>query len=159
MSGNNLVNSSPQTGYPFVTEPFPLLLILDNWSRVKKPDLVLQHPTWADVTRSIGRLDARKHSLLSLTIDDDNHLLMGGDGKRFVVTVCEHGSRCFVLVNQGVVDTSMIQLTIDGEEDLYPANQVVDEHAAVACALTYFRTHNRDERFQWSECAAKEPRG
>jgi hypothetical protein len=135
-----------------------LLLILDNWSRVKQPDLVLQHPTWADVTRSISRLDARKHSLLSLAIDDDNHLLMGGDGKRFVVTVTERGNRFFVLVNRGGVYTTTIPLTIDGEEDSYPVDQVVGENAAIACALTYFRSQKRDEHFEWRECADKKPR-
>lgn len=135
-----------------------MLLILGNWSRVKKPDLVLQHPTWADITRAIGRMDARKHSLLGLTIDDDNHLLIGGDGKQFVVTVTERGSCFYVLVNQDAVDTTTIQLTIDGEEDCYPANQVVGEHAAIACALTYFSSQKRDERFEWRECAARKPR-
>lgn len=128
-----------------------MIAIADEWSGVNSRESTLKDATWADVARLIKRLDARKHTVASLKIDDDNNLTVGGGGGRFIVTVTADGDRFFDLVLTAPTDMSTIRLNVGGQEGEYPADQVVDEDTAVACAMTYLKSSKMDERFTWRE--------
>lgn len=128
-----------------------MVVITDEWSDVNSRETTLKDATWADVARLIKRLDARKHTIVSLKIDDDNHLTVGGGNGRFIVTVTAGGDRFFDLVPAEPDDTSSVRLNVGGQEGEYPADQVVDEETAVACAMTYLKSSKMDERFAWRE--------
>jgi hypothetical protein len=128
-----------------------MILITDEWSEVNSRELNLQDFTWADVARLIKRLDARKYTLVSLKVDENNHPMVGGGNGRFIVTVTAEGDRFFDLVHAAPTDTSNIRLNVGGQEGEYPADQIVDEDTAVACAMTYLKSSEMDERFAWRE--------
>lgn len=128
-----------------------MIVIVDEWSGVKSRESTLKDATWADVARLIRRLDARRHTIVNLKIDDGNHLTVGGGNGRLIVTVTADGDRFFDLVRAAPIDTSTIRLNVGGQEGEYPADQVVDEDTAIACAMTYLKSSKMDERFKWRE--------
>lgn len=128
-----------------------MIAIADEWSGVNSRESTFKDATWADVARLIKRLDACKYSIVNLKIDDDNHLTVGGGNGRFIVTVTLDGNRFFDLVRAAPTDTSIIRLNVGGQEGEYPADQIVDEDTAVACAMTYLKSSTMDERFTWRE--------
>lgn len=128
-----------------------MILIADEGSGLNSRESNLDDFTWADVARLIKRLDARKYTTVSLKVDENNHLTVGGGNGRFIVTVTAEGDRFFDLVHPAPTDKSSIRLNVGGQEGEYPADQVVDEDTAVACAMTYLKSSKMDERFVWRE--------
>lgn len=129
-----------------------MVVISDEWSGVNSCETTLKDPTWADVARLIKRLDARKHTLVSLKINENNHLTVGGGKNQFIVSVTANGDRFFDAICPTRADArAPVRLNVGGQEGEYPADQILDENTAVACAMTYLESGEMDERFKWRE--------
>lgn len=128
-----------------------MIVMWDEWSGVHSKESSLRDATWADIARLIQRLDARKHTIVTVSADEDNYLMVGGGNGKFVVTVTQGGDRFFDLIRSEPINVSIVRMNVGGQEGEYPADQVVDENAAVACAMTYLKGGKLDERFTWRE--------
>jgi len=128
-----------------------MILIADEWSGLDCRQLTMKDPTWSDVARLVGNLDASKRTMVILKRDEDNNLIIGGGRGQYVISASVDGDRFFSLVLSGKPSSPDVCLNIGGQEAEYPPDQVVDEVAAIACATEYLKSGKMDANFEWRE--------
>jgi hypothetical protein len=89
--------------------------------------------------------------MVSLKHDEDNSLTIGGGGGQYVLSASVDGDRFLNLVKPVQDDAPCVCLNIGGQEAEYPAEKVVDEVTAIACATRYLKDGKIPSDFEWRE--------
>ena len=125
--------------------------VADEWSGVHCGETEYEDISWSDLQKLINRLDARKYTMVIISPGEDNNLTIGGGGGQYVVVATTNGDRFFEVSRDLPGEKSTVLLNVGGQEGDYPAEMIVDEVTATACAMTYLRSGTMDDRFTWRE--------
>ncbi len=116
---------------------------------------VLQHPSWNDVIEAVERLDGNAHDGVVLNAANGSYLgIVGGHDGRFVVAGRRLDGKPFIL-RVGQTVGMWIAVTVGGQDNEYGDNEVVAMDTALVVARTFFESGKCDDRYQWSETAAR----
>lgn len=127
-----------------------MILTTDHWNGVQCLEKIVPDPSGADVVRAIKCLDQERWTVATLQ-DKEKQFVVGGGKGQYVVYVAEGDLNFFNLTLSGASAQERIELNIGGQPGGFPANTVVGEEEAIACALTYLKTGGMDERFTWRQ--------
>lgn len=117
-------------------------------------------PTWSDVEREIGALDARTQTLVMLAPppplgmpEGEHHLAIGGGGEgRFIVYATEDNLNFWNLTDpdrSGV--ERKVRMNIGGQEGEYREAQLVSHDLALRAARRYIADGQRAEDLVWTK--------
>lgn len=119
----------------------------------------ITNPTWADVEREIGALDARKQTLVTLAPpppkgapEGDHHLAVGGgsDG-RFIVYMTEDNLTFWNLTDPEKHGAEYhVRMNIGGQEGEYRGAQFVSRDLALRAARRYLEDGHRAADLLWA---------
>jgi hypothetical protein len=119
----------------------------------------IKNPTWADVEREIGALDARTRTLVMLAPsppkgapEGSHHLAVGGGGDgRFIVYTTEDNLNFWNLTDPEKHGAEhKVRLNIGGQEGEYREAQFVSRDLALRAARRYVEDGQRAADLNWS---------
>ena len=117
-------------------------------------------PTWADVEREIGALDAQRQTLVMLAPpppkgapEGDHHLAVGGGGDgRFIVYATEDNLNFWNLTDPEKRDAERkVRMNIGGQEGEYREAQFVSRDLALRAARRYVEDGQRTADLVWTK--------
>ena len=118
-------------------------LSCDRWLGMHCADWEVESPRWPDVETSIRRLDQAEFTVVTLELDGEAHLAVGGGAGGYIVYETPDNFTFFNLLSEQAGNDSVI-VAIGGQEAPYPAIQVVDIETALRAAHTYWQSQQRD---------------
>jgi hypothetical protein len=114
---------------------------LDHWHGVFDKPTDFANVDIRTITELVGRLDARKHTLLSLSTADGRVLMIGGGQGAYVVCRIDVDGRSATLTGPGSSGRATITLCVGGQEGDYPENQICTAADALCAAEGFFTEH------------------
>jgi len=84
-------------------------ITLDNWNGSHCKEEVYHINSSERLLEILEKLDAKQHTLVNLVLSEENYLMIGGGGGKYVVTGEENGI-IFNLINPNEGSTSKIEL-------------------------------------------------
>lgn len=119
----------------------------------------MENPTWADVEREVGALDARTRTLVMLAPsppqgapEGDHHLAVGGGDGRFIVYTTEDNLDFWNLTAPDTSGTERtVRMTVGGQEGEYREAQFVSQDQALQAARRYFEDGQRAPGLVWTK--------
>ncbi len=82
----------------------------------------------------LEKLDAKQHTLVNLVLSEENYLMIGGGGGKYVVTGEENGI-IFNLINPKAGSTLKIELNTGGQIGLFESKYILSKEIAFKCAV------------------------
>ncbi len=98
----------------------------------------------------IGAIDGKSKTLVTLGLDEDTYMSIGGEENKYIVTVTFDNFRFYILVNSPK-SQQIETLIVGGQEGNYPANQCVDLLHCLLAARTFTESGKLDELLTWEE--------
>ena len=86
------------------------------------------------VREILEKLDAKQHTLVNLVLSEENYLMIGGGGGKYVVTGEENGI-IFNLINPKAGSTLKIELNTGGQIGLFESKYILSKEIAFKCAV------------------------
>lgn len=124
-------------------------LSVDNRSGNRNREEETDEPTWEQVERAFQSLDARRHTMLTLEADEEDHgLIVGGGGGLYVVTVHRY-PEIFTLTSAETDAGEAVRLTIGGQEGIFAKNLCVGVDQALLAMRRYFETCELERSMRW----------
>jgi hypothetical protein len=120
----------------------------------------IANPTWADVEREIGALDAKTRTLVMLAPpspegapEGDHHLAVGGGGDgRFIVYTTEDSRNFWNLTDPEKRGAERkVRMNIGGQEGEYREAQFVSRDLALRAARRYVEDGQRGADLVWTK--------
>jgi len=116
-------------------------------------------PTWADVEREIGALDARTRTLVMLAPpppkgapEGEHHLAVGGGDGRFIVYTTEDNLNFWNLTDPEKRGAERkVLMNIGGQEGEYREAQFVSRDLALRAARRYVEDGQRAADLVWTK--------
>lgn len=131
--------------------PFVALLVTDSGA--------VENPTWDDVERAIGALDADSCTEVMLSPappdgppEGDHHMGIGGgkDG-RYIVYATEDNMLFWNLKDASKsADATPVRMSIGGQEGEYLESQCISRSGALTAARDYFERGQRTSSLEWT---------
>lgn len=103
-----------------------------------------------DVAKAIAMLDGVSRTLVTLEVDDDHHMGIGGGHEQYVVYMTVDNLSFKNLVRADA-EGPLVTLMCGGQEGEYPARQCVDQATATRAAQTFAETGQPDVALKWDE--------
>lgn len=128
-----------------------MMMVADDLSAGRPCQWNLEEPTPRNVARLLGRLDARRHTVVALRADEDRQLIIRGGAGQFLICARDGAQRFFDLVRASSADVGTATINIGDSCEELPADRVLDRDTALTCALMYLYTAQRDSRFHWRQ--------
>jgi hypothetical protein len=120
----------------------------------------IERPSWADVEREVGALDALTRTLVMLAPapplgapEGEHHMAIGGGGGgRFIVYTTEDNLRFANLIDPGKRGAEgTVRRLIGGQESEYREVQFVSRDLALRAAGQYMEDGHRAPDLTWTE--------
>lgn len=122
----------------------------DSWRGVLNDEWRVDDPSWDDVSKAIGRLDAKTFTMVTIQGPGEQHLAVGGGAGRYVVYATFDNCDFWNLL-VATADDGTVLLNAGGQEGDYPACQIVDLHQAETAAQAFFVGLQLDPSLRWEK--------
>ena len=125
------------------------MMVTDDLSEGRSCQWNLAEPTPRNIAKLLGRLDARRHTVVALRADEDRQLIIRGGAGQFLICARDGAQQLFDLVCASSAEAGTVTINIGGRCEEFPVDRILDRETALTCALVYLYTAKRDSRFQW----------
>ncbi len=112
-------------------------------------DLV-EKPSWNQIEKGIRELDGKNQTLVTLGINDDTYMSIGGGENKYIVTATFDNFNFYVLIDSAKsqqIDT----LVVGRQKGNYPENQCVDLLHCLLAARTFTEAGKLNDLLTWEE--------
>jgi hypothetical protein len=113
-------------------------LVADAWVENSCEQTEIDNPTIDQIEVAIDKLDQKQHTIITLQMDDEKNLTIGGGNGQYVVYLGD-GNESFRSLVKGD-DVHLVSVNAGGQQGDYPAKKVVDNKTAKKAA-TFFSQH------------------
>ncbi|WYL96995.2 MAG: Imm1 family immunity protein [Gloeotrichia echinulata IR180] len=122
----------------------------EKWLGNKNEGDVIENPNWSQIEKAIRELDGESQTLITLGINEDSYMSIGGGTNQYVVTVTFDNLDFYILIDS--TKSEQIQtLVVGGQRGNYPANQCVDLLRCLLAARTFTESGKLDELLTWEQ--------
>ncbi len=129
---------------------FVLDMTTEKWIGNKNKGDFIENPSWSQIETAIRELDGESKTLVTLGIDEDTFMSIGGGANKYIVTVTFDNCNFYVLIDSP--KSEQIQtLVVGGQNGNYPANQCVDLLHCLLAARTFTESRKMDTLLTWQE--------
>lgn len=111
---------------------------------------MVEKPSWNQIEKAIRELDGKNQTLVTLGINDDTYMSIGGGENKYIVTATFDNFNFYVSIDSAKsqqIDT----LVAGGQKGNYPANQCVDLLHCLLAARTFTEAGKLDDLLTWEE--------
>ena len=132
-------------------------ITLDNWNGSHCKEEVYHINSSERLLEILEKLDAKQHTLVNLALSEENYLMIGGGGGKYVVTGEENGI-IFNLINPKDGSTLKIELNTGGQIGLFESKYILSKEIAFKCAvkcLTMGYIPQNDLDLSWEKYESK----
>ncbi len=121
----------------------------EQWLGNKNEDNLIKNPNWTEIKTAITELDGHSKTLVTIAIDDEQYLTIGG-GKlgKYVVSVTFDNMTFYHLINPQKY-TQVQKLIIGGQLGNYPDKICIDLNTAILATKTFAETGEMDRSLVW----------
>lgn len=129
---------------------FVLDMTTEKWIGNQNQGDFIENPSWSQIETAIRELNGESQTLVTLGIDEDAYMSIGGGANKYIVTVTFDNLNFYVLINSP--KSEQIQtLVVGGQNGNYPANQCVDLLHCLLAARTFTESGKLDTLLIWEE--------
>ncbi|MBG1261515.1 Imm1 family immunity protein [Nostoc commune] len=129
---------------------FVVDMTTEKWvDNQNKADLI-ENPSWNQIETAIRELDGEKHTLVTLGINEDIYMSIGGGENKYIVTATSDNLNFYVLID-ATKSQQVETLVVGGQKGNYPANQCVDLLRCLLAARTFTELGKLDSLLIWEE--------
>ena len=130
---------------------FVVDLSVEKWIGNRNEGKLIENPDWSQIEAAIHELDAKSKTLVTLGVDDETYMTIGGGASgKYVVTVTFDNLNFHNLVDLSKPDGTE-KLVVGGQEGIYPAKMCVDLLRCLLAARTFAESGKLDELLCWQE--------
>lgn len=130
------------------------MLVLDmtteKWIDNKNEGDFIENPSWSQIETAIRELDSKTKTLVTLGINEDSYMSIGGGANIYIVTVTFDNFNFYVLIDSSKSEQKET-LVVGGQKVNYPANQCVDLLHCLLAARTFTEAGELDTLLTWKE--------
>jgi hypothetical protein len=129
------------------------LLLICDWSNLRKRDTEIPFPAWTQVEEAIRALDNKNLNDLYLTPQTgslETFLGIGGGAGRYLVTGSNAGNSFPTLLDSESTDSALAPLLVGGQLGEYPRHWIVSLDAAVGAARAFYDVGGFDCGVRWA---------
>ncbi|MCL2717139.1 MAG: Imm1 family immunity protein [Alphaproteobacteria bacterium] len=109
----------------------------------------IQNPTWEQVKAEILEMDGEQYTSVGMMVGDDDHLMIGGGGTHYIVSVRD-GDRLCAINNPNGDPERMVEVCV-GEPSNFPEDELVGLDEALNAARWYFEHHTPEPNLPWKD--------
>ncbi|WP_449419902.1 Imm1 family immunity protein [Phormidium nigroviride] len=128
-----------------------LNLSVENWIGNRNQSCLIDNPTWQQIEKAILELDGKTKTLVTLGIDDDTYMSIGGGFCAKYIVNATFDNISF----QNLVDLSKSQaiekLVVGGQEGNYSTQMCIELQVALLAAKTFAESGELDRSLSWEE--------
>ncbi|MBD1809284.1 hypothetical protein H6F98_28060 [Microcoleus sp. FACHB-SPT15] len=130
---------------------FVLDLSVEKWVGNRNESDFIENPDWNQIEAAIRELDGKSKTLVTLGVDDEAYMTIGGgESGNYVVSVTFNNMSFHNLVDLSKPDATE-KLVIGGQEGIYPAKICVDLLPCLLAARTFTESGKLDTLLSWQE--------
>ncbi len=122
----------------------------DRWEGVVNHGWIVDHASSTDLNRAIDRLDARIYTIVTIQVDGERHLTIGGGAGQYVVYATFDNEEFWNLI-RSEPSAGTVRLNAGGQEGDFPAAQVVNKEQARAAGNRFLNECLLDPVQQWQK--------
>lgn len=129
---------------------FVVDMTTEKWvDNQNKADLI-ENPSWNQIETAIRELDGEKHTLVTLGINEDIYMSIGGGENKYIVTATSDNLNFYVLID-ATKSQQVETLVVGGQKGNYSVNQCVDLLRCLLAARTFTELGKLDSLLIWEE--------
>jgi hypothetical protein len=130
---------------------FVVDLTVEKWVGNRNEGEFIENPDWNQIEAAIRELDGKSKTLVTLGVDDETYMTIGGgESGKYVVSVTFDNINFHNLVDLSKPNGTE-KLLIGGQEGIYPAKMCVDLLRCLLAARTFAESGKLDELLCWQE--------
>jgi hypothetical protein len=130
---------------------FVVDLSVEKWVGNRNQGEFIEHPDWNQIEAAIRELDGKSRTLVTLGVDDETYMTIGGgESGKYVVSVTFDNISFHNLVDLSKPDETE-KLVVGGQEGIYPAKMCVDLLRCLLAARTFAESEKLDSLLVWQE--------
>lgn len=125
--------------------------VADHWTGIHCKEEETVEPSFEDLKRWIGRLDAKTWTMVTINGRHEAFLTVGGGDGKYIVILTSTDEQFWNLISPIPNVAGLVTLNIGGQEGDYPGRQVVDYQTALKAAETFFSSGGMDSALTWEQ--------
>lgn len=126
-------------------------LSVEKWVGNRNESEFIENPNWSQIEAAIRKLDGKSKTLVTLGVDDETYMTIGGgEAGKYVISVTFDNLSFHNLVDLTKPDGTE-KLVIGGQEGIYPAKMCVDLLRCLLAARTFAESGKLDSLLVWQE--------
>jgi hypothetical protein len=126
-------------------------LSIEKWVGNTNEGEFIENPDWSQIEAAIRELDGKSKTLVTLGVDDETYMTIGGgESGKYVVSVTFDNINFHNLVDLSKPDGTE-KLVVGGQEGIYPAKMCVDLLRCLLAARTFAESEKLDSLLSWQE--------
>lgn len=130
---------------------FALNLSVENWIGNRDEGCLIDNPTWQQIEKAICELDGKTKTLITLGIDDETYMSIGGGSSgKYIVNVTFDNISFHNLIDLSKTQT-IEKLVVGGQEGNYSTQICVDLQMALLAAKTFAESGQLEPSLSWEE--------
>ena len=129
---------------------------VEDWQGNSNQSALRSVQDWKSIETAIKELDGYRKTLVTLEADGETHMAVGGGASLYVVYLTFDNETFHYLVDPAKSDTDQ-NLTVGGQEGVYPAKLCVDIDLALKAAKTFSELGTMDKSVIWERDEVFEP--
>lgn len=129
---------------------FVVDMTTEKWVDNQNEADLIENPSWNQIETAIRELDGEKHTLVTLGINEDIYMSIGGGENKYIVTATSDNLNFYVLID-ATKSQQVETLVVGGQKGNYPANQCVDLLRCLLAARTFTELGKLDSLLIWEE--------
>ena len=128
---------------------FASTLVTDNWQGPINNESDVDQPTDDQIADAIGRLDAKRRTVVTLLAEGECHMAVGGGEGRYVGYVTYDNMKFHQLQTSAAPQGPEVDLCVGGQVGNYAPSDIVSREVAVRAALHFAATGELDPSCEW----------
>jgi Immunity protein Imm1 len=129
---------------------FVVDMTTEKWIGNKNEGDLIENPSWNQVEKAIRELDGEHQTLVTLGVNEDTYMSIGGGENKYIVTVTFDNFNFYILIDS-TKSEQIEKLVVGGQKGNYPATQCVDLLRCLLAARTFTELGKLDDLLTWEE--------
>jgi hypothetical protein len=129
---------------------FVVDMTTEKWIGNQNEGDLIENPSWNQVEKAIRELDGENQTLVTLGVNEDTYMSIGGGENKYIVTVTFDNFNFYILIDS-TKSEQIETLVVGGQKANYPANQCVDLLHCLLAARTFIEVGKLDDLLTWEE--------
>ncbi len=121
---------------------------VEDWQGNQNKGYVQPVKEWQEIEKAIAQLDGHYKTLVTLEADGETHMAIGGGKNKYVVYLTFDNQHFYYIVEPSKSEIEE-NLTVGGQEGVYPAKLCIDINAALKAAKTFAEIGAMEKSVIW----------